>query len=71
MIIIKIIKFVKDNNIKYIFFESLMSPKFSETIANETGAKTLVLNPIAGLTKEEIEKLPKGKKLSKFIPSKK
>lgn len=52
--IIKIIKFVEDNNIKYIFFESLMSPKFSETIANETGAKTLVLNPIAGLTKEEI-----------------
>lgn len=51
---IKIIKFVKDNNIKYIFFENLMSPKFSETIANETGAKTLVLNPIAGLTDEDI-----------------
>ena len=31
----------------------------------------VVLILIGGITKEEIEKLPKGKKLSKFIPSKK
>jgi len=47
-------KFAKDNNVKYIFFESLISPKLSETIANEVGAKTLVLNPIEGLSSEEI-----------------
>ncbi len=46
--------FVRKNNIQYIFFESLVSPKLSETIANEVGAKTLVLNPIEGLTDEEL-----------------
>lgn len=47
--------FVRKNNIKYIFFESLVSPKLAETVAYETGAKTLVLNPIEGLTPEEVE----------------
>lgn len=46
--------FVKKNNINYIFFESLLSPKLSETLAEETGAKTLVLNPLEGLTEKEI-----------------
>jgi len=49
-----IVKFAKANNVKYIFFESLVSPKLSDTIASEVGAKTLVLNPIEGLTNEEI-----------------
>lgn len=47
-------KFAKENNVKYIFFESLVSPKLSQTIADEVGAKTLVLNPLEGLTNEEI-----------------
>jgi len=46
--------FAKANKIGYIFFESLASPKLSETIATEIKAKTLVLNPIEGLTKEEM-----------------
>ncbi|NTU66826.1 MAG: zinc ABC transporter solute-binding protein [Candidatus Moranbacteria bacterium] len=46
--------FAKANNVKYIFFESLVSPKLSETIASEVGAKTLVLNPMEGLSEEEI-----------------
>ena len=49
-----IVKFAKANNVKYIFFESLVSPKLSDTIATEVGAKTLVLNPIEGLTPDEI-----------------
>ncbi|HLL67524.1 MAG TPA: metal ABC transporter substrate-binding protein [Micromonosporaceae bacterium] len=32
-----------------IFFETLVSPKLAETIANEVGAKTDVLDPIEGL----------------------
>ncbi|MDQ7902976.1 metal ABC transporter substrate-binding protein [Phytohabitans sp. ZYX-F-186] len=32
-----------------IFFETLVSPKVAETIANEVGAKTAVLDPIEGL----------------------
>lgn len=47
-------KFAKDNNVKYIFFESLISPKLSQTIATEVGAQTLVLNPLEGLTDDEI-----------------
>ncbi len=51
---IEIIRYVKANGIKYIFFETLVSPKLSEVIAGESGAQTLVLNPIEGLTNEEI-----------------
>jgi zinc transport system substrate-binding protein len=47
-------QFATDNNVKYIFFESLLSPKLSQTIAKEVGAKSLVLNPIEGLTDEEV-----------------
>jgi len=36
---------VKKENIKVIFFESLVSPKLSQTIALETGAQTMVLDP--------------------------
>jgi len=50
----EVAKFARDNNVKYIFFESLLSPKLSETIATEVGAKTLVLNPIEGLSSEDI-----------------
>src|SRR3989344_1898470 len=46
--------FARKNNIKYIFFESLVSPKLSQTIAQEIGAQTLTLNPIEGLNKKEI-----------------
>lgn len=46
--------FAKKNDVKYIFFESLVSPKLSETVANEIGAKTLVLNPLEGLNEEEL-----------------
>lgn len=48
------IQFVKDNNVKYIFFETLVSPKLAQTIANETGAQTLVLDPIEGLSDDDI-----------------
>jgi zinc transport system substrate-binding protein len=41
-------------NIKYIFFETLVSPKVAETVAKEIGAQILVLNPIEGLTDTEI-----------------
>ena len=50
----EIVAFAKENNVKTIFFEELVSPKVAETIASEVGAKTEVLNPIEGLTDEEI-----------------
>lgn len=45
--------FAKKNSVKYIFFESLVSPKLAQTIANEVGVQTMVLNPIEGLTDQE------------------
>lgn len=39
-------------NIHYIFFESLVSPRLADTIAQEVGAKTLVFDPLEGLTNE-------------------
>ena len=48
-------KFAKEHNVKYIFFESLVSPKLSETIANEVGARTMVLDPIEGISDDDIK----------------
>ncbi len=48
--LIEIAQFAKKNNIKYIFFERLISPKLTETIAHEIGAQTLVLDPIEGIS---------------------
>lgn len=49
----EIAEFARQNQIEYIFFESLVSPRLSETIAAEVGAGTMVLNPIEGLTPDE------------------
>jgi zinc transport system substrate-binding protein len=45
--------FAKKNYVKYIFFETLVSPKLSETIANEVGIKTLILDPIEGISDDD------------------
>lgn len=49
-----IANFAKKNNVKIIFFESLVSPKLSQTIASEVGAKTMVLDPIEGLSNNDL-----------------
>ena len=49
-----IAQLAKKNNVKYIFFESLVSPKLAQTIATETGAQTIAFNPLEGLTDKEI-----------------
>ncbi|QOS80021.1 zinc ABC transporter substrate-binding protein [Paenibacillus sp. JNUCC31] len=51
--IVKLSKLVKDEGIKYIFFEELVSDKLAKTLANEAGVETMVLNPVEGLTKEQ------------------
>ncbi|REK77366.1 metal ABC transporter solute-binding protein, Zn/Mn family [Paenibacillus paeoniae] len=51
--ILKIAKYVKDNGVKYIFFEELVSDRLAKTLANEAGVETMVLNPLEGLTKEQ------------------
>lgn len=51
----EIISIIKDNNIKVVFFEELLSPKVAQTIADETGAQMLELNPFEGLSEEDIQ----------------
>jgi zinc transport system substrate-binding protein len=44
---------VTKESINYVFFESLVSPRLADTIAQETGAQTLVLDPLEGLSNED------------------
>lgn len=41
--------FVRTNDVKTIYFETLVDPKVAETVATETGAATAVLDPLEGL----------------------
>ncbi|MDO4294134.1 MAG: metal ABC transporter substrate-binding protein [Eubacteriales bacterium] len=50
----EITDFVKENNVKIIFSEELVSPKVAESVASETGAQVEVLNPLEGLSEEEL-----------------
>jgi len=45
----------RERGIKHIFFEMAVSSKLAETVAQEIGAETLVLNPIETLTNDEIK----------------
>ena len=51
----EIIQFSKDNEVKYILFETLVSPKVAETVQEKIGAKALTLNPLEGLTQQELK----------------
>jgi zinc transport system substrate-binding protein len=44
--------FVRSNGVRTIYYETLVSPAVAETIAQETGARTAVLDPLEGLTEE-------------------
>ena len=50
----QIIDQVKASGVKYIFSEDLVSPKVAQQIADATGAECVVLNPLEGLTDEQI-----------------
>jgi zinc transport system substrate-binding protein len=50
-----VVKFCREHQVKYIFFETIVSPRLAETIARETGASLLVLNPVENLTPEEAQ----------------
>ena len=51
----KIVKTVRENKIRYVFSETIISPKLAETIARETGAQVLVLHPVDQLTETELK----------------
>jgi zinc transport system substrate-binding protein len=46
---------VREKNISYIFLEELASSKLADTLANETGVQTAVLDPIEGLSADNAD----------------
>lgn len=53
--LVEVVKIVRENKIKYIFTEPLISPKLAESLSRETGAKILILDPIEGLSESDIK----------------
>jgi len=43
----------KANDLKYVFYEELVDPRVSQTIASEVGARTLALNPVESGSEQE------------------
>ncbi len=48
-----IVRFARERKVKYIFFETLVSPRLADTLAREVGAGTLVLDPVEGISPEQ------------------
>lgn len=51
----KLVEHVKEHQLPYVLFETLVSPKVAEVIAKEAGVKTATLNPLEGLTQEDVK----------------
>jgi zinc transport system substrate-binding protein len=49
----RLVQIAKDRRVTHVFFETLVNSKLAETLAREVGARTLVLNPVEGLTREQ------------------
>jgi zinc transport system substrate-binding protein len=50
----RVIARVRESGATTVFFETLVSPRIAETVAREAGARTAVLNPLEGLTEDEL-----------------
>jgi zinc transport system substrate-binding protein len=50
----EVVEHVRETGATTVFFETLVSPRIAATVARETGAQTAVLNPLEGLTAEEV-----------------
>lgn len=51
----EIARYIRDKDVKIIFFEKLSSPKIAQTIADSVGVRVLALNALEGLNEEEIK----------------
>jgi zinc transport system substrate-binding protein len=45
-------EFVREHDVRTIYYETLVSPAIAKTVADETGAATAVLDPIEGLAED-------------------
>lgn len=53
--LIKLVEQIKQDKIKYVFYEELTSPKIAETIAGETKARLLLLNAAHNVSRDQID----------------
>lgn len=52
--LISLVNQIKKNDINYIFYEELSSPKIADVIAQETGANLLMLNSAHNISKDQL-----------------
>jgi len=50
----EITRFCREHEVQYLFAEKLLSPRVAQIIAREVGARVLVLDPVGGLTPEQV-----------------
>jgi zinc transport system substrate-binding protein len=51
----RLVSEVREHEATTVFFETLVSPRLAETVAREADVETAALNPLEGLTEEELE----------------
>lgn len=51
----KIIDFVTEHDVKVIFYDGFSSSKVADQVARETGARTAVLNPLEGISDDDLK----------------
>ncbi len=53
--VVEIINYIKENNIPAIYHEEFVSSKVADSIAEQTGAKSLLFSTVHNLSEEELE----------------
>lgn len=53
--IIELIEFIKKEKIKYLFYEELLNPRIARTIAEETGARILLLHSAHNISRTDLK----------------
>lgn len=53
---IALVEEIADNDLKFIFYESLSSPRIARTLSEETDTQLLMLSPAANISKTDFEK---------------
>jgi zinc transport system substrate-binding protein len=53
--LINLVKQIRKDKIKYVFYEELTSPKIAETIAGETKARMLLLNAAHNVSRDQVD----------------
>jgi zinc transport system substrate-binding protein len=52
----RVVAQVRERGVTTVFFETLVSPRLAETVAREAGVVAASLNPLEGLTEEELDR---------------